>query len=277
MIKAERELVMPPEAKSLLFKHFKRTLEWRSISSEGIGHTLFRARGEESGWVVRFKGQRPTAPGVDRHRESSILKQVQPFNWAPKVALDLPESDLLLMADAGDPLIKGGIQTIHKEAITLAINALHGITQAPLLDYTALFEAYRGAFIPTAPELCSVVDRCQSLLQQLPDIGQCLVHHDLHCANLLWSEGLTLIDWEYAGLGTPWFDFAALYSEVGFSLTELGGFQRLSSLPPSELKRGLEGALLLVKNLETIWHHYLQLPALGERNVEDSRINKSAE
>jgi len=38
---------------------------------------------------------------------------------------------------------------------------------------------------------------------------ECLCHNDLVAANILdCSNGLMLIDWEYAGLGDPWFDLA---------------------------------------------------------------------
>jgi len=38
---------------------------------------------------------------------------------------------------------------------------------------------------------------------------ECLCHNDLVASNILeTSNGLKLIDWEYAGLGDPWFDLA---------------------------------------------------------------------
>ena len=38
---------------------------------------------------------------------------------------------------------------------------------------------------------------------------ECLCHNDLVASNILeGSDGLKLIDWEYAGMGDPWFDLA---------------------------------------------------------------------
>jgi thiamine kinase-like enzyme len=37
---------------------------------------------------------------------------------------------------------------------------------------------------------------------------QALCHNDLVCQNVLEGDGLALIDWEYAGMGDPFFDLA---------------------------------------------------------------------
>ncbi len=60
----------------------------------------------------------------------------------------------------------------------------------------------------TARELA---DQANLLLADLHEqlSRECLCHNDLVASNILESSaGLKLIDWEYAGLGDPWFDLA---------------------------------------------------------------------
>jgi thiamine kinase len=42
-----------------------------------------------------------------------------------------------------------------------------------------------------------------------------LCHNDLFCENIIEGDGLTLIDWEYAGLGDPYFDLAIVVQHHG--------------------------------------------------------------
>jgi len=56
-----------------------------------------------------------------------------------------------------------------------------------------------------------MADQANLLLAELrfKPSRECLCHNDLVAANILeCSNGLMLIDWEYAGLGDPWFDLA---------------------------------------------------------------------
>lgn len=55
-------------------------------------------------------------------------------------------------------------------------------------------------------------NRCLALLSTGP---QCLCHNDLTRDNVLQSRsGPVAIDWEYAGIGSPWFDIAAALADL---------------------------------------------------------------
>jgi thiamine kinase len=103
-------------------------------------------------------------------------------------------------------------------------------------------------------------DETEWLWADLPDIGECLVHHDLHTGNLLWGHGLTLIDWEYAGRGNPWLDYATLERDIGLSLQQLQQFKRLSGFTAVQLEHELARAIQVVDQLESIWRHFIQPP-----------------
>lgn len=56
---------------------------------------------------------------------------------------------------------------------------------------------------------------------------ECLCHNDLVASNILeCSDGLKLIDWEYAGLGDPWFDLALVIEHHHLNDALQSGFIR---------------------------------------------------
>jgi thiamine kinase len=69
------------------------------------------------------------------------------------------------------------------------------------------------------------------------------------------SEGLKLIDWEYAGLGDPWFDLALVIEHHGLSEQLESGFvQAYLRRPPraAELQR-LAGWRRFYAALLSLW------------------------
>ena len=49
-----------------------------------------------------------------------------------------------------------------------------------------------------------------------------LCHNDLFCENIIECDGLTLIDWEYAGPGDPFFDLAIVVQHHGLKAGPAG-------------------------------------------------------
>jgi thiamine kinase len=58
----------------------------------------------------------------------------------------------------------------------------------------------------------SILRRSETLMQQITadSARSALCHNDLVCQNVLEGERLMLIDWEYAGIGDPYFDLAVV-------------------------------------------------------------------
>ena len=61
----------------------------------------------------------------------------------------------------------------------------------------------------------------ESVFTSLEPVRPALCHNDLVCSNILESDRLTLIDWEWAGTGDPFFDLAVVVQHHGLS-GELG-------------------------------------------------------
>lgn len=260
MIPIDQNIVMPIDAQSALEKHFGERLEWTLIQAEGTRHHLFYAQFGLERWIARVEPDTQAAPGVDPWREQEVLNALMDYNWAISAKLIRPESGLLLMPYAGQLIARQELNMEQVEEICCAVKQMHRISNVPLLDYAGIFQHYREAFKQSLPGMGQLVDETEALLASLPDIGRCLVHHDLHTGNMLWSPQLTLIDWEYAGLGNPWLDYATLERDVGLNLTQLQSFERLSGLEPEEMEHWLATAIQAIDQLETLWQHFNQLP-----------------
>lgn len=259
MIPADQNIVMPLQAQIALDRQFGETFDWQSIVSEGTRHPLFQAKLDSQHWIARVEPDTQAAPGVDPWREQTVLRALTAYEWAISAELIMPDMGLLVMPFAGSLIARDELSAAQVDEICRAVHQMHSITNVPLLDYTALFERYREAFSESLPGMGQLVDETEILLATLPDIGECLVHHDLHTGNMLWGPHLTLIDWEYAGLGNPWLDYATLERDIGLTLSQLRNFERLSGFEPAEMEHWLACAIQVIDQLETLWQHFNQL------------------
>lgn len=262
MILIDSSVVMPTGVENRLAEHFGCHLDWQPMQCSGTRHDLFRAQHEGLDWIARIDPGRPAAPGVNPLREQTVLQAVKPYGWALQAELHLPELGLLLMRDAGVSLKRDQLGRSQINSICIIINDMHKISNVDSLNYSDLFAAYRNAFKPQMRGLLQLVDETEQLLRELPDIGLCCVHHDLHTGNILWGDQPTLIDWEYAGLGNPWLDYATLEREIGLSGEQLKIFDRLAELDDASLKHGLARAIQLIDQLDSLWQSHAQLPRL---------------
>ena len=266
MILTDHALVMPEAVAIRLASYFGEPLDWQPMSTLGTRHNLFAATHRGVNWVARVTPAGGPPPGVDLDRESRVLERLTGIERVLQPRLIDIELGLLLMPDYGEALSRDQLDAEKTQDIISLINKLHSITDVCSIDYPGLFKQYRYHFQQSAPGLVQLVNETESALARLPDIGECLVHHDLHSGNLLWNPELHLIDWEYAGLGNPWLDYATLTRDLGLKLEHLRKFERLSALSDTELQQGVALAIEVVDRIEAIWQRYVALeqpPQLG--------------
>ena len=72
----------------------------------------------------------------------------------------------------------------------------------------------------------SILRKAEKLMQQITagSAGPALCHNDLVCQNVLEGERLMLIDWEYAGVGDPFFDLAVVVAHHRLDEKSAHGF-----------------------------------------------------
>ncbi|MFT6916446.1 MAG: thiamine kinase [Motiliproteus sp.] len=236
--------------------------DWQPLTA-GSTNGLYRAHTNARSLVLRLNADAQLAFGVDRRREAAVLEVIQGYGWAPRVLHNGWQQGWCLMADEGMAI---GPSTADSPLPAL-LEALaewqqldcQALARRPF-DYPALFAAYRSALQAAShPLAINVLKQLTQLFATLPPVPACLTHHDLHWGNLCrpaetGASGLVVLDWEYAGIGNPWFDAAALRQSFGVTPETIAALPAWRRLSQAEVERGLSTALWLNDALGWLWY-----------------------
>ncbi|UTW12875.1 phosphotransferase [Marinobacterium rhizophilum] len=216
--------------------------------------------------VLRVNAAPEQVPGVDRAREAAVLAQVQGQPWAPWVLHCAAKPSAangdgwLLTRWHGDSLA-APLDAAQRHQLRDAVAAWQGLelASAPALqmDYDALLAGYGAQLVglPMERALQQLVVRAAREIALLPEIPAVLTHHDLHPGNLCLNEGtLVVVDWEYAALGSAWFDAAALVQRCGMRAEDIAALPAFAMLAAAPLADGLMRARWLGDALECLWY-----------------------
>ncbi len=241
---------------ALISNLFTESTQIIALEAGATRHLLFKTVIDDCEYVIRVEPDSRRAPGVDPAREKVVLSLIEAMDWSPQVSVNLPDLGVVVMEDAGRSLSHEQLCESKKLALLKAVIEMQSITGAPLFDYDEIFTKYRSKLPETGSQ--QAIDSCIALLASLPEVEASLVHHDLHRGNLCWSDSdkLTILDWEYAGIGNPWFDYAVLARDCGFTLSEFKQIPRLQAMDEGKLAHWLAVAIDMVDQLEQIWYHY---------------------
>ncbi len=212
--------------------------------------------------VVRF-GQDFPLHHVHREREVMAARAAHAAGFGPEVRYSEP--GLMITAFVEAKTFGAGDVRANIEPIAALIRGFH--TKMPahvsgagflfwvfhvIRDYARTLKAHRKrlGFLPT---YLSLADEMEAAQVPLPII---FGHHDLLPANFLGErDRIWLIDFEYAGFGTPLFDLANLASNSDFSDSES---ERLlvayfGAPPGPELRRAFAAMRVASLLREAMW------------------------
>jgi len=175
--------------------------------------------------VVRYGGDIPVH-GVMRFNELAAAKAAAAAGISPKVLYAAPPflaMDFIEGRTYGAEDVRANLQRCvalmkrthreiptHLRGPTLCFNVFHVIRD---YAHTLLDEKSR-----VAPSLPQFLERAERLERAVGPIDLVFGHNDLLAANFI-DDGarLWLIDWDYAGWGTPLFDLGGLSSNNNFT------------------------------------------------------------
>jgi len=189
---------------------------------------LVEAAGSSQRWVIRLAGNDTHLLGISREVELAATVAAAGVGVGPEVtAFIRPEGYLVTRFIEG-----GGVsdEAVHRpETIRRVADSIRRVHEGPaipgLFIPLRIVEAYRalaiarGVPIPLEYELSRAIGRRieLALLANPVELRPC--HNDLLNANFI-DDGtrIRIVDWEYAGMGDPFFDLG------NFSINhELGG------------------------------------------------------
>ena len=198
--------------------------------SGGITNRNFRvdAAGTTNQWVLRLAGNDTHLLGISREVEHAATEAAAGVGVGPEVtAFIRPEGYLLTRFIVGTPVTDEAVR--RPETLERVAESLRRIHDGPAIPglfvplricdaYRAL-AAERGVPIPPAYDQAAAVGRRieRALLADPIELRPC--HNDLLNANLI-DDGtrIRIIDWEYAGMGDPFFDLGNF--SINHDLTE---------------------------------------------------------
>jgi thiamine kinase-like enzyme len=183
-----------------------------SMLSDGPTNTSYLVRRGEELCVLRLDKPLASELGLDRAAEHDIIETTslagiggRPLHFDPDNGISLRQYL------PGRPWLETDLQDAgNLKRLASRLRDLHAL---PPIGNS--FEPGRAArryaqHLGTA-EARQFADTANLLLAELhyDQARECLCHNDLVAGNIVeGSDGLFLIDWEYAGLGDPWFDLA---------------------------------------------------------------------
>jgi aminoglycoside phosphotransferase (APT) family kinase protein len=197
------------------------------ILGGGITNRNFRVDLPSGSVVVRLAGADTELLGVDREAERAATEAAARAGVGPEVVAYLPEHRALITRFVpGEPLPPEDLERPEvMSAVILAVKAIHSMPAIPsafdvfrvVRDYHDV-AAERGVEIPTAyADALEVADRIQESFASSPTPAR-PCHDDLLNANFLVFEGkVVIVDYEYAGMGDPFFDLGNLAVNNGIS------------------------------------------------------------
>jgi thiamine kinase-like enzyme len=189
-------------------------------------------------YVVRLPGKDTELLGIDRESERLATKKAADLGMAPKVAAMLDEPPCLVTC-----YVEGSImsppelreQDVLRE-VAADLRGFHdsGLELPARFRPNALVRRY-SEYVSDAGgappgQLGPALDRADQIARTLdghPEHAPRPTHNDLLAANFLkTADGVVLVDWEYAGMGDPFFD--------------LGGFAANNELSDADEDRLLD-------------------------------------
>jgi thiamine kinase-like enzyme len=177
---------------------------------------LVTADGTSDRWVLRLAGNDTHLLGISREVELAATVAAAGVGVGPEVTAFLrPEGYLLTRFIEGGPVTDDAVH--RPETIGRVADSIRRFHEGPaipgLFIPLRIVEAYRalalerGVPIPVEYELARSVGRRieLALLQNPLELRPC--HNDLLNANFI-DDGrrIRIVDWEYAGMGDPFFD-----------------------------------------------------------------------
>ena len=198
-----------------------------TVLGGGITNHNFRARFGGHEVVVRLPGNDTELLGSDRSGERQANSLAAAAGVAPQVLTHLDDPVVLVTAFVEGPTMDSAElrEPAALASVAAALRKIHGCGEIDAgFDAFRLVEDYaaatrsRGGVVPDAYEPAHAAAALIEAAPALADGPAVLCHDDLLPANFIDTpDGIRIVDWEYAGMGSRWFDLGnfAVNNELG--------------------------------------------------------------
>jgi thiamine kinase-like enzyme len=195
----------------------------------GITNRNFLVRFDGEDYVVRLPGKDTNLLGIDREAERLATKQAAELGVGPRVAAMFEKPPCLVTCFVeAQPMTSEELR--EPGSLAQVARALRGFHESGL-ELPTEFQVYdlvreyadvarsRGGEPPQAYEdSLDIAGEIVGAVGDHPEHQARPNHNDLLAANFLdTGDGIVIVDWEYAGMGDPFFDLGnfAVNNELG--------------------------------------------------------------
>ncbi|MEP6910991.1 MAG: phosphotransferase [Actinomycetota bacterium] len=194
----------------------------------GITNRNFKVEIDGQSFVLRIGGRDTELLGIDRSAEHAASSVAADLGLGPDVIAYLEPEGYLVTR-----YVEGEVGKVDVERVGGTLRRLHeGPTFPGRFDSFRVVEAYRATAHEHGVAVPSAYERAKELAERIErrrggaPLRPC--HNDLLNANFI-DDGvrLWLVDWEYAGMGDPFFDLGNF--AVNHELTEQSEYALLSA------------------------------------------------
>jgi thiamine kinase-like enzyme len=173
----------------------------------GITNRNFKVEVGSDAFVLRIGGDDTHLLGIDRSAEAAATRTAAELGLGPEVlAFIEPEGYLVTRYVAGE------VGKVDVERAGAALRRLHDGPALPAsFDSFRVVETYRETAAARGVPIPPAYDSARAIAAQIErhrqDAPPRPCHNDLLAANFIDDgERLWIVDWEYAGMGDPFFD-----------------------------------------------------------------------
>jgi len=201
---------------------------------DGLTNDSYRVTGAHKTVVVRISNLDDKVLFIDRRSEAVVLKLVEAAGIGVPVYYNAPDRHILITEEitGRNPARMEFREQRNIIRIAGLLRQLHSLTAPADVQTMRLESTLRGYWTllgqwrdhSTALQIARESDQ-QSL--------RCLCHNDVHHMNIIDDDARWwLLDWEYAGVGDPYFDLASVCCYHGFDESQQQSL--LDAYMPSE-------------------------------------------
>jgi len=200
-----------------------------TVLEGGLTNTCYKLSLDNGDYIIRLNAPNTQALGIDRSIEKRIHQLVSSINFTSSIRYCDDEDRYWIRDYIEGEVLADNIADITQTTLSHMIEQLKALHQVPVkielpeINISDKAEAYWQIIASQQPDndVLKMKPLMQISMSEPPAGNFCLCHLDPVLANWLYtSEGLQLLDWEYAGMAHPLWDLAALFQGIKYSIEE---------------------------------------------------------
>jgi thiamine kinase len=247
--------------------------------SGGLTNRVYKLSNAADTYVLRLNARHTAGLGLDRATENRVLQIAHTRGLAPEVMFADEEGGILLLRYV-DGRVWTTADLVDDDKLEALAKLLRGVHALPLcgkqFDASIMMDTYIGNF-GEEEHFVSLGLQCKAVIDNIDSAeGYRCCHNDVVAENLISSDRLMLLDWEYSCDNEPFFDLASLIAY--HELDDVHSMKLLSAYAggvTSELRERLADQVRLYNALYCLWlatRQILNPNAVQARKLEELRL-----